>query len=121
MESKTSLLCQILDCGYLDIDFLVDLFDSNDIDIDVEDVRSNYGDINVNILIYETIRQIAENFIDEHRDEIDEILELGENENLNNYMSYHDLYEIYTNFMDSHLRFFNDRIQNLFEKSKYQV
>lgn len=121
MESKTSLLCQILDCGYLDINFLIDLCDNNEIDIDVEDIKSNYWDININLIIYETIRQIAENFINDYKEEISKILELWEFWNLEDYMSYHEIYEIYTNYMDSHLWFKDDKIQNLFENSKYQA
>lgn len=47
MESKTSLLCQILDCWFLDINFLIDLCDKNEIDIDIDDIKSNYWDINI--------------------------------------------------------------------------
>jgi hypothetical protein len=121
MESKTSLLCQILDCWYLDINFLMDLCDNNEIDIDVDDIKSNYWDININLMIYESIRQIAEKFIEEYREEISIILDLWDYWNLDEYISYHDLYEIYTNYMDSHLWFSNDKIQELFENSKYQV
>lgn len=121
MESKTSLLTQLLDCGFLDINFLIDLCNNNDIEIDLEDIKSNYWDININIIIYEVIRQIAEQFIEENRDEISMILELWEYWNLDEYMSSHDLYEIYTNYLDSHLWFHEDKIQDLFEKSKYQV
>ncbi len=121
METRNSLLAQLLECWYLDIDFLMDLCENNLLDIDVDDIRSNYWEIDVNILIYESIRMIAEMFIDEYREEISLILELRFDGTLEDYMSYHDLYEIYTNYMDSHLWFYNEKIQELFEKSKYQV
>jgi hypothetical protein len=73
------------------------------------------------LMILEIIKSIAEQFIDENREDIEMILELWEYLNLEDYMSYHDLYEIYTNYMDSHLCFYNEKIQELFEKSKYQV
>lgn len=72
-------------------------------------------------MIYEVIRLIAERFIEEYREEVSKILDLWEYWKLDEYRSYHDLYEIYTNYMDSHLWFSNDKIQDLFEKSKYQV
>lgn len=121
MESKTSLLSQLLDCWYLDINFLIDLCNNNDIEIDLDDIKSNYWEININIIIYDVIRQIAEKFIDDNREEITKILELWEYWNLDDYMSSNDLYEIFTNYIDSHLWFHDEKIQDLFEKSKYQV
>lgn len=121
MESKTSLLCQILECWFLDINFLIDLCDNNEIDIDLDYIKSNYWDININLMIYETIRQIAEKFVEEYKDEISLILKLQFEWTLEDYLSYHDLYEVYTNYMDSHLWFSEDKIQDLFENSKYQV
>ena len=121
MEKRNSLLAQILECWYLDIDFLMDLCENNNLDIDVDDIRSNYWKFDVNTLIYESIRMIADMFIDEYREEISLILELQFEWTLEDYMSYHDIYEIYVNYMDSHLWFFNDKIQELFEQSKYQV
>ena len=121
METWTNLLCSLLDCGYLDVTFLTDLADKNNIDIDIEDIRSNYGEVNINIIIYEVIREIAWNFIEEHKEDIHKILDLGEFWNIDDYMNSHDIYEIYTNFMDSHLWFQNEQIQELFEKSEYQV
>jgi hypothetical protein len=42
METKTSLLCDLLECGYLDVNFLTNLINENNIDIDLDDIRSNY-------------------------------------------------------------------------------
>ncbi len=121
METKTSLLCGLLECGYLDITFLIDLADSNHIEIDLDDMKANYWELNINWIIYDVINQIAERFIDENQEEIEKILDLWEFWNLYDYMSSHEIYEIYTNFMDSHLRFNDEKIQELFENSKYQV
>lgn len=121
MESKTTLLSQLLDCWYLDIEFLIDLCNNNDIEIDIDEIRYNYWNINVNSMIYEVIRTIAEKFIEECKQEISLVLELQFDWTLEDYMAYHDLYEIYTNYIDSHLWFYNEKIQELFEKSKYQV
>jgi hypothetical protein len=105
----------------LDVNFLTNLINENNIDIDLDDIRSNYWELNINVIIYEVIRQIAEQFIQENKDEILEILDLWEFWNLDDYMSSNDIYEIFTNYIDSHLRFNDEKIQALFEKSKYQV
>ena len=121
METGTNLLCGLLDCGYLDITFLVDLADSNNIEIDLADMKANYWELNINWIIYDVINTIAEQFIQENRDEIEKILDLWEFWNLDNYLNSNDIYENYTNFMDSHLWFNDEKIQDLFENSKYQV
>ncbi|TAA74135.1 MAG: hypothetical protein CDV28_1389 [Candidatus Electronema aureum] len=36
------------------------------------------------------------------------------------YIAENELYEIYTNYLDSHLWFKDQEIQNLFENSKYR-
>ena len=118
MEIWTRLLTNFLNCGYLDIKFLEDLIDNNNIDIDIEDIRSNYWELNINTIIYEVIRQIAEEFIENHKEEICNILDLW---NLDDYISQNYLYEIFTNSIDSHLWFINDQIQELFEKAGYRV
>jgi len=69
-------------------------------------------------LIYVALHQIAEEFIAENQEEICSILEITD---LDEYVSNNDLYETFTNCMDSHLRFRDEEIQELFEKSKYQV
>ena len=78
MKVETNLLLQILECGYLDVRYFIDLLQNNKIDLDIEDIRTNYGELNVNILIYDVMRTIAENFISENQEEICSILELGE-------------------------------------------
>lgn len=42
MEAKTSLICDLLDCGCLDIDFLCAIIDNNNIELDIEDIKANY-------------------------------------------------------------------------------
>lgn len=121
METKTSLLCGLLDCGYLDINFLIDLADCNHIEIDLDDMKANYWELNINWIIYDVINKIAEKFIEENQEQIEKILDLWEFWNLYDYMSSHEIYEVYTNFIDSHLWFKDEEIQTLFENSKYQV
>jgi len=118
MDTKTYLLCELLRCGCLDVYYLSDLCDKNDIELDIECIRQEYWKININILIYNVLYQIAEEFIAENQEEICNILEITD---LNEYISNNDLYETFINCIDSHLRFKDEEIQALFEKSKYQV
>ena len=67
-------------------------------------------------MIYEALDQIAQQFIEENEEEISHILKV---EDLNN--EDNELYEIFTNYLDSNLRFKDEKIQELFENSKYQV
>jgi hypothetical protein len=39
---KTRLLCDLLECGYLDINFLDDLLEQYNISLDFDDIKSNY-------------------------------------------------------------------------------
>lgn len=116
--SNTTLLAQILQCGYSDVQFLIDLCEKNEIDLDIDDIKSNYWDMNVNILIYDAIQQIANRFFDEYKNQIEEILNIR---NLEQYRSENDVYEIYTNYLDSHLWFKDEKVQALFEQSRYEV
>lgn len=115
MEAKNSLLTQILQCWYLDLKFLIDLIETYELDLDVEDILFNYWytnikDFNINILIYESFEQIKNQFLEENKEEIENKL------NLNIY----DIeYEIYTNYLDSHLWFTkNDELNQLFDEYK---
>lgn len=36
------LLCGLLECGFMDVDYLVELADKNEIEIDIEEIKSNY-------------------------------------------------------------------------------
>ncbi len=118
MDTKESIICELLECGSLDLDYLSELCDKNNIELDIESIKQEYWSFNINILIYATLRKIAEEFIAENQEEICSILEVSD---LEEYISDNDLYETFTNCMDSHLWFINEEIQELFEKSKYQV
>ncbi|MFA5917762.1 MAG: hypothetical protein WC850_06020 [Candidatus Gracilibacteria bacterium] len=117
-ETAESFCSQILECGILDVRFAIDLYNINDIDLDYDELKSNFGEVNINTVIYDGIYKTAEKFIDENETVIKKILNIGD---LDEYRSYNDLYEIFTNFIDSHLRFKDERIQNLFEQSRYEV
>ena len=91
---------------YLDIQFLVNLIEEQELDFDeiYENVQMNFWkefDRNINYFIYEALSQVAYKFIDSHK-------ELFEDES--------DEYEIYTNYLDSHIRFTSEIIQSEFER-----
>lgn len=118
MESAISLLSQLLECGYSDVIFTLELSHNNKIEIDVQEIKSNYWDININIINYDLIYKIAEEFIRENQSQIEDILNV---KNLSEYRDNNELYEIFTNYIDSHLWFKNEDIQNLFEQSRYEI
>lgn len=103
---KTKLLCDILECVYLDINFLNDLLDTYNIELDIDEIRSNFWKIDVNILIYETFEIIKNQFIEENQEKIEEL-----------WFDIYELdYQIYTNYMDSHLWFNDNQIDDLFQE-----
>lgn len=113
MENVISLLNQLLNCWYLDIKFLDELIEKYNIDLDIQDIISNYWysnikDLNINIFIYQAFEDIKNNFINDNKDEI-ELLWI----NINDVE-----YEIYTNYFDSHLWFNDNEIDELFQKWK---
>lgn len=91
---------------YLDVEFLVNLMEEHKLDFDeiYENVEMNFWkefDRNINYFIYETLSQIAYKFIDSNK-------ELFEDES--------DEFEIYTNYIDSHIRFTSEKVQSGFER-----
>lgn len=111
MDVKKNLLTDLLQCGCRDINYLIDVLEKNDLQLDVEDVKANFWEVNVNTLIYEALYQVAEIFIAEFEDEICRLLGDGAKTD--------ELYEIYVNYMDSHIWFHDERVHELFEHSKY--
>lgn len=112
-----NFLCsQLLGCWYLDVDFLEKLIEDFDIDLDIECIKKEFWNININILIYQVYDEIKNNFLKENEEKIKTILW----DSLENISDFED-YEIFTNCIDSHLWFNNYDIQDLFEtrRSKY--
>lgn len=108
MGDKNYLLTQLLDCWYLDVDFLDDLICEFWVDIDIDDLKKRFwnGSIHINTLIYETYEKIKDKFLKENKDII-------ENISWCNIDEFED-YNIFTNCLDSSIRFNNDDIQTLF-------
>jgi len=101
-------LCTILlRCGWLDIRYLLNLMDEFDIDpFDVlEDLDGNGGKFTVNDFIYYVLFHIAEKF-----------LETVSEKSCRQYSSIE--YEIYTNCMDSHLWFVDEKLNRRFDRWK---
>ena len=91
---------------YLDVEFLVNLIEEQELDFDeiYENVEMNFWkefDRNINYFIHEALSQVAYRFIDFHK----ELFELESDE-----------FEIYTNYMDSHVRFVSEPVQAEFER-----
>ena len=91
---------------YLDIQFLANTVLEHELDIEdvIESVEMNFWKefkCDFNYIVYETLSTIASKFIDENRELFDK---------------YSDEYEIYTNYMDSHIRFVDETVQSKFEQ-----
>lgn len=96
----------LLGAWYWDIKFLIDTIEEHELDFDdiYENVEMNFWkevSYNINYYIYEALNQIACKFI-----ELNETL--FENES--------DEFEIYTNYMDSHIYFNSETVQSKFER-----
>jgi len=95
----------ILGAWYLDLKYLVNLIDENNLDFDevYENVEMNFWKeftTDINYFIYEALSQIAYRFISSNKEFFKE---------------YSDEFEIYTNFMDSHIWFIDEEVQSKFE------
>jgi len=90
---------------YLDLKSLVVLLETYEIDFDdvMEALEWNYWEdvkFNFNTIIYETLTMVANKFLDEYK----EIFEKYEKE-----------FEIFTNFIDSHIYFTDEFVQSKYE------
>ena len=97
----------VLGAWYLDLKYLVELIDEQDLNFDeiYENVEMNFWTeyrADINYLIYEALDQVAQNFLTKYDEEFETDEEVRE-------------YEIFTNFMDSHVWFKNEDVQSKFE------
>lgn len=111
MENTNTILSQVLHCWYLDLKFLDELIESYNLDLEVADILSNYWytniqDLNINIFIYESFEQIKNQFIEENQEKIEELW----------FDIYEINYEIFTNYMDSHIWFNDNQIDDLYQE-----
>jgi len=42
MGTKESIVCELLECGCLDLDYLDELCDKNNIDLDIQSIKQEY-------------------------------------------------------------------------------
>ncbi len=112
MNTQDMLLCDLLQCGSLDLEFLLDLYDANDIDLErnIEQARelSNGKIEDINVLIYQAFDSIAQQFLREQSEVLFERTGYSE--------VYPPEYEIYTNYLDSHFWFRSAEVQTLFDE-----
>lgn len=111
MIMNTNILSDItrnlLGAWYLDVKFLIDTIEEHELDFDdiYENVEMNFWkevSYNINYYINEVLNQIAVKFIASNA-------KLFEAES--------DEFEIYTNYMDSHIYFNSETVQSKFERS----
>ncbi len=106
----SSIVSQILECWYLDVDFLENLIEEFDIDLDIENIKKEFWMVNLNLLVYKVYDEVKNRFLEEYKEEIEAIT----GESLENVWDFED-YEIFTNYLDSHLWFNNEEIEDLFQ------
>jgi hypothetical protein len=97
-------------CWYLDLEFLNELIEKYNIDLDFEDTLltywyTNIKDLNINIFIYETLEKIKNMFLEDNKENIEDLW----------FNIYNLDYEIFTNYLDSHLWFNDNEIDNLYQ------
>jgi hypothetical protein len=100
------ILRNLLNAWYLDINYLVDIIQKHDLDFDniYENIELNFSkeSLNdINYFIYEALNQVANKFL-----ESNEYMLQGKNTD----------FEIYTNYIDSHIWFYDEYVQSLYEK-----
>lgn len=107
---NNSIISQILECWYLDVEFLDNLIDEFDIDLDIDNIKQEFWIVNLNLLVYKVYDEVKNRFLEEYKQEVEAIT----GESLENVWDFED-YEIFTNYLDSHLWFNNEEIENLFQ------
>jgi len=73
METKTLLLCNLLNCGHSDIDYLVKLIDNNNIDLDR---LFDLPHLDINSIIYKALDGIIHDFFSAFEEDIEEIIDM---------------------------------------------
>ncbi len=116
-------ISELLECGTLDVEYLERVFETcnvNYIEIDVQEVLSSYGSMHINNFISECCYKLAEWFLKTHQSQIEELLNISDFERYRE-ENYDEIYEIYVNYLDSHIWFKNDKIQSLYENSSFYI
>jgi len=116
MRTEIELLMQLLNCWYRDIEFLLKLLNKISIELDIERIKSEYWLIDINSLIHYCLSERVKLFFEQYRGSIENILRIN---NLYDFLSENDFYNVYVNFFDSSISFNNNIVQKLFNNSEY--
>lgn len=118
-NARYRFLAELLECWVLDLQFLlslIDKIDENDIYLDSQKVLQEWWNYNLNSFIHEAFYILAEWFLKKYQHKISEMLNIWD---FDRYREENELYETYTNLLDSHIWFHNEKIQNLFENFEF--
>lgn len=119
INAKDRFLIEIFECWILDLQFffwLLQNLEDHDLYLDTQEVLQEYGNFHLNTFISEALYLLAECFLKKYQHKISEMLNIWD---FDRYREENELYETYTNLLDSHLWFHNEKIQNLFENSEF--
>jgi len=101
MTKKDELLYCLLDCKYLDLEFMLNLYKKYNISF--YDICINKKYLDINLLINKILNIIAKKFINKYR------------------LNKEVIYIIYTEWVASYIEFENIKIQELFENSEFAL
>lgn len=112
MDTKTNLLINLLDCGSLDIDKLIEIIDTCEdfqdsaLEWAIQDIEDNNMDFNVNSLMFNLLYTLKYNLIDKIDDELN--IELDD-----------DDFDIFINYLDTHITYEgdNEQVKNWLENN----
>lgn len=112
MDTKTELLINLLDCGVLDIDKLMEIIDTcedfqgNALEWAIQETKDNNMDLNVNSLMFNLLSTLEYNLIDKIKEELN--IELSE-----------DDFELFVNYMDTSITYTgeNEQVENWLENN----
>lgn len=119
LHAKDRFLIEIFECWILDLQFffwLLQKLEDHDLYLDTQKVLQEYGNFHLNVFISEVLYLLAEWFLKKYQHKISEMLNIWD---FDRYREENELYETYTNLLDSHIWFHNEKIQNLFENSEF--
>ena len=115
-DIASELARQLLNCWYLDLEYLISLIEEFNLDIDLEDIKNNYwyeSLNNINQIIYSCYNDIKDKFLKTNSKEVQSITWKS--------INLFDDYNIFTNCIDSHLQFNNENINTLYKKRRYNL
>lgn len=104
MNTQTELLINLLDCGTLDVDKLVEIVDTCEdfqgsaLEWAIQEIKDNNMDLNVNSLMFNLLDTLKYNLIDKIKDELN--IDIDE-----------DDFELFINYLDTHITYLGDNEQ----------